>query len=172
MWQDIVVRELAVFVNISIEAAGLNFLLNTKPILRTIDPLLTSLQFKKEDQTSVDLISRIMNVLSKLSKETKGANEIALSKNLILRVILYFNKAIFPIELLMSSLRILHNCCKSTADFRATCLETHGFTLKTFDTIVSDSRSLVTESIAKQDWETLINTCSLISALADILPER
>jgi hypothetical protein len=43
MWQDIFVRELAVFVNVSIEASGLNFLLNTKPILPTIDPLLTSL---------------------------------------------------------------------------------------------------------------------------------
>jgi hypothetical protein len=113
-----------------------------------------------------------MNVLSKLSKETKGANEIAQSKNLILRVILYFNRSVFPMDLLMSSLRILHNCCKSSGDFRTTCLETHGFTLKTFDTIISDSKSMVTDSIAKQDWETLINVCSLISALADIIPER
>jgi len=29
MWQDIVIRELAVFVNISVEAAGVNFLVHT-----------------------------------------------------------------------------------------------------------------------------------------------
>lgn len=43
IWQDILVRELAVFVNVSIEASGLNFLINTKPVLPILDSLLTSL---------------------------------------------------------------------------------------------------------------------------------
>lgn len=43
LWQDVLVRELAVFVNVSIEASGLTFLLNTKPILPILDSLLTSL---------------------------------------------------------------------------------------------------------------------------------
>ena len=43
LWQDILVRELAVFVNVSIEASGLTFLLNTRPILPVLDTLLTSL---------------------------------------------------------------------------------------------------------------------------------
>jgi hypothetical protein len=43
LWQDILVRELAVFVNVSIEASGLTFLLITKPILPILDSLLTSL---------------------------------------------------------------------------------------------------------------------------------
>ena len=113
-----------------------------------------------------------MNLISKLSKETRGSLEITNSKNLILRVIMYFNKANFPHDLVMNSLRLLHNCCKTAPNFREICLDTHGFTLKTFDTIVTDSRAYVRDSIAKQEWETLINACSLISALSDVFPER
>ena len=43
LWQDVLVRELAVFVNVSIEASGLTFLLSTKPIVPILDSLLTSL---------------------------------------------------------------------------------------------------------------------------------
>jgi hypothetical protein len=89
-----------------------------------------------------------MNLLSKLSKEAKGASEIAKSKNLMLRVILYFNKTAFPTDLLMQSLRILHNCCRTGENFMDICFETHGFTQKTFDTIINDSRTMVTEAIA------------------------
>lgn len=69
-----------------------------------------------------------MNLLSKLSKESKGAQDIALSKNLMLRVILYFNKSAFPSDLLMHSLRILHNCCRNVENFKEICFETHSFT--------------------------------------------
>jgi hypothetical protein len=51
-------------------------------------------------------------------------------------------------------------------------LETHGFKLTTFDTIVSDVRVMATEAITGKDWDSLINSCSLISALSDTFPER
>jgi hypothetical protein len=172
MWQEVLVRELAVFINISVEATGLNYLLSSKPILPTLDPILTSLQFKKEDETSIELVTRIMNLLSKLSKEAKGASDLASSKNIMLRVILYFNRSAFPHDLVMHSLRLLHNCCKSVPDFRTLCLDTHGFSIKHFDTIITDSRTFLTESIEKQDWELFVNACHLISAISDVLPER
>ena len=72
----------------------------------------------------------------------------------------------------MQSLRILHNCCKTAADFRGLCLDTHGFKLAIFDTIISDVRVIAIEAIAGKDWDSLINSCSLISALSDTFPER
>ncbi len=66
-------RELAVFINVSIENLGLAYLLNTKPLLPILEPLLSQIQYSKTDETSMDLVSRIMNLLSKLSKEAKGA---------------------------------------------------------------------------------------------------
>ena len=51
-------------------------------------------------------------------------------------------------------------------------MDTHGFKLTTFDTVVSDVRIMAIEAIAGKDWDSLINSCSLISALSDTFPER
>lgn len=113
-----------------------------------------------------------MNLLSKLTKDPKGAHAIALSKNLVLRVILYFNKEVFPFELVLHCIRVLHNCCKSALDFRGLCLESHGFTLKSFDGCVRDSLAIFNECLQKGDWDNFTNICSIVSALTDCFPER
>ena len=43
--------------------------------------------------------------------------------------------------------------------------------MKSFDTVIEDNLALFTESVSKQDWDTFINTCSLVSALIDTFPE-
>ena len=60
-------------INISVEASGQTFLCETKKIIHFIDKLLTATQYKKEDENSVDLVNRIMNLLSKLSRVIIGA---------------------------------------------------------------------------------------------------
>lgn len=60
-------------INISVEASGQTFLCETKKIIPFIDKLLTATQYKKEDENSVDLVNRIMNLLSKLSRVIIGA---------------------------------------------------------------------------------------------------
>jgi hypothetical protein len=62
-----------VLINISVEASGQIFLCETKKIIPFIDKLLTATQYKKEDENSVDLVNRIMNLLSKLSRVIIGA---------------------------------------------------------------------------------------------------
>ena len=127
MWQEVAIRELAVLINISVEASGQTFLCETKKVIPFIDKLLTGIQYKKDDENTVDLVNRIMNLLSKISRDANGVRQIAESKNLIFRSLLYFNKAAFPVDIVMNSLRVIHNCCKSVEGFREICLETHSF---------------------------------------------
>ena len=96
LWQEVAIRELAVLINVSVEAPGQKFLCETKLIIPQVEKLLTAVQFKKEDENSVDLVSRIMNLLSKLTRDQRGVQQIAENKNLIFRSILYFNKAAYP----------------------------------------------------------------------------
>jgi hypothetical protein len=72
MWQEVAIRELAVLINISVEASGQTFLCETKKIIPFIDKLLTAIQYKKDDENSVDLVNRIMNLMSKLSRDLNG----------------------------------------------------------------------------------------------------
>jgi vesicle coat complex subunit len=37
--------------------------------------------------------------------------------------------------------------------------------------VIQDSLALFNESLVKSDWDTFINSCSLVSALIDIFPE-
>ena len=142
LWQEVAIRELAVLINVSVEAPGQKFLCETKLIIPQVEKLLTAVQFKKEDENSVDLVSRIMNLLSKLTRDQRGVQQIAENKNLIFRSILYFNKAAYPQDIVMNSLRVIHNCCKSAENFRTICLDKHAFNMKIFDTLVSDSLSI------------------------------
>jgi hypothetical protein len=136
MWQEVVIRELAVLINVSVEAVGQSYLIENKKVVGQLEKLLTAVVYKKEDENSVDIVNRLMNLLSKISRDSNGAQQIAESKNLVFRAILYFNKATYPIDIVMNSLRLLHNCAKSAQGFRELCLERHGFTLKNFDTVI------------------------------------
>lgn len=113
-----------------------------------------------------------MNLLSKLSRDASGAKGITENKNLMFRVLLYFNKGAFPLDLVLHSLRILHNCLKLAPDFRTTCLDTHGFTLSSFDQCITDIVSIFHEAIKSNDWDNCQLSCQIASAISDVLPER
>ena len=72
----------------------------------------------------------------------------------------------------MNCLRIIHNCCKTVEGFKDICLDTHGFQTKMFDTLVSDTLSLFHEGVSKQEWDSVINACSMVSVFIDSFPER
>jgi hypothetical protein len=92
LWMDIATRELAVLVNVCIEPSGQTYLIKQKSIVTVVDNVLTSLLYKKEDETLCEVISRILNLLAKISRDKEGATNIANSKNLIMRGLMYFNK--------------------------------------------------------------------------------
>lgn len=158
-------------INVSIENVGQAFLIN-RSVVQLADSLLTGVIFNKEDADICEIINRILNLLAKLSRDQKGAQQIAESKNLLLRVILYLNKTSFPLDMVLQALRILHNCCKSANGFREIYLDTHKFTVKNLDTVVNDTLSIFTESLGNGDWDNFTNACSLVSALSDCFPER
>jgi len=170
MWMELVTRELAVLINVSVEQAGQVYLVGR--VIPALDALITGLLYTKTDELTVEVISRTLNLLAKLSRDQQGALAIAQSKNIVLRALLYFNRGVFPAEYVLQSLRLLNNCIKTVPDFRGIFLDTHGFTLKGLDKCVSDTLDLFNESLQKGDWDNFTNACSFVSGLSDAFPER
>jgi len=122
-WMDTAVRQLGVLINVCLEQVALSFLIGAKKIVKVVEGVINGIVYKKEEKDIVEIVARIMNLLSKISKDKSGAQEIAESKNLVLRVLLYFNKSLFPQDLVLNSLRTLHNIIKSSDNFRNLFLE-------------------------------------------------
>jgi hypothetical protein len=142
-----------------------------KQVIGLLEQVLTTVTYNKAEESHCEIVNRVLNMLSKLSRDVRGAQVIAESKNLLLRVILYFNLEAFPQELVFHSLRILHNCFKSAPNFRSLYLETHSFTVKNLDTLSRDLLAIFNSSLASGDNDSLINGCSCVSALNNVFPE-
>ena len=124
-------------INVSIEAVASSYLIQKKDIIPLLDTLMTGILYSKTDENGTnEVISRVLNLLAKLSRDVSGAEAIAVSKNLTLRLVLYFNRAAFPNEYFLQCLRVLNNVFKTVADFRSTYLDKHGFTLHSLDRCV------------------------------------
>ncbi len=73
MWAELVTRELAVLINVSVEQAGQTYLIGPKNLVSSMDLLVTGTLFSKTDDLVVEIIGRSLNLLAKLSRDQKGA---------------------------------------------------------------------------------------------------
>jgi hypothetical protein len=122
-WMDTAVRKLGVMINVCLDQVALSYLIGSKKIVKVVEGVINGVVYKKDEKDTVEMVGRIMNLLSKISKDKGGAQEIAESKNLVLRILLYFNKSLFPQDLVLNSLRTLHNIIKTSENFRNLFLE-------------------------------------------------
>lgn len=91
-WTETVTRELAVLINVSIEGTAQTYLISEVGVFAQLETLITTVLYKDEPE----VVSRVLNLLSKLSRDIKAAQAIAESKNILLKILLYFNKGAFP----------------------------------------------------------------------------
>jgi len=75
------------------------------------------LQYKGEE---VELLNRLVNLLGKVTRQTKGAEFVANSKELVTLTIVYFNRT-YP-DMIHNCLRVFHSICK-LPDFASLCSE-------------------------------------------------
>eukprot|EP00347_Sterkiella_histriomuscorum_P021645 403333259 len=165
LWLESINRELGILINVCLEPKAQAFLIN-KNVVKGLEKLITGMQYKGEE---IEIVNRIINLLSKIARDPNGALQIAESKDIVLRVLIYFNRN-FP-QLVFNCLRIFHALCR-VPDFRSICLDLHKFNPKNFDTYVNEVVALFNESLSENQMDNFINCCSSVSAFGDVLPER
>jgi len=72
-WMDTAVRELGVMINVCLEQVALSYLIGSKKIVKVVEGVINGVVYKKEEKDSVDIVGRIMNLMSKISKDKGGA---------------------------------------------------------------------------------------------------
>ena len=105
-WQETVSRQLAVMANVSLESGGQARLIDMG-IIPVCETVVRSCTFKGEES---ELITRTLNILSKVCKQVQGAEQAALSKHIVLTVLLYFQRG-YP-TLYLNCLRTFHSLCR------------------------------------------------------------
>jgi len=110
--------------------------------MKCMENLISGVQYKGE---KMEVINRSFNLLAKVSKDATGAKEIADSKVLVIRTLLYFNHQ-FP-ALINNAMRVFHACCK-IANFHSVCIDHHQIGLNNFDTYVAEVQALFHENYA------------------------
>lgn len=168
-WFDMHHKQLAVFVNVSVEAPGQRFLFEAG-VLEALPELLMAC--KSQDKLQREVLERILNLYSKMFRLPEAAAAVAKQRNAVFKIILYFSKE-FGGELQLNALRALHALCK-VPGFRELCFEEHKFSAKTFDLYVKEVNAFFAESLApgKEDWSNFVNACGSAAAFVDAFPER
>lgn len=108
-WLDLVHRQLAVFINVSVENAGQSTLLKSD-IIPVIEEIIKECKTSEPQQKSV--IERCFNILSKLMRKPEAIVQVSKSKHVIFKTFLFMNRT-YEGELQMNALRTLHPLCKS-----------------------------------------------------------
>lgn len=173
-WKDMVFKTMACFVNLSIEAPAQSLFLS-RNLLDDVQALLTVL--KTSDPEDRPIIERIYNFLGKILRNQEAAAKVLTQKHTVFKTILYFHRQFKDGDLQLNALRTLHPLTR-LPDFKDTCLNEHKFTVKTFDTYVTESIQLFKDSLdkskndGKEDWATFVNACASTTAFVGAFPER
>ena len=97
-------------------------------------------------------------MLSRLVKAEEGHSKILGSKDLMLKLIVYYTFEDYN----KSALITLHTLM-SKPDFRTVCLETHQFTLASFMPFVNSSKANYKRYLESENWDEYQNCCTSIS---------
>lgn len=107
-WVDSSSRELAVLINSGLDERAQIFMAE-KGIVATIEEAIKMVCVTKAPGVK-DVLARCINVISKVSKNARGLNDLVQSKVLIMNILLGYCSE--TEDLFKSSLIALHQCCK------------------------------------------------------------
>lgn len=168
-YQDMMTRQLAIFVNVSVEPEGINYLVKAQ-ITDSLEELIKTC--KSSTKLEREILERSFNVLSKLMKDESVVNKFLQQRNTIFKGLLYYNKE-FSGDLQMNALRTLAPAMKHP-DFRKVCFEEHKFTMAIFDTFRKEGIYLFEESLkpeGKENWANFANATTSLVVYGNLFPE-
>ena len=122
-WEDMVFKELAILINVSLEQQAQK-LIFAKKVTDSLENLI--MHCKSTEPTQRSILERCFNLLSKILRLPESPTDIAKRKNVVFKTILFMNKQ-FAGDLQNNALLTLHPLCK-VPDFKKICFEDHKFT--------------------------------------------
>lgn len=125
-------RELQTLNNCSLEPAA-QIMLAAKNFDKMAESVLKTIGMKPTNDQEKELIERVLQLLSRLAKVDEGRQKMVNSKDLLLKMLIYYTKA----ETNKSTLITLHTLMTQVPNFRSIVLDTHKFTLASFDSFVN-----------------------------------
>lgn len=141
-WLDMAQKQLAVFINISVEESGQSNLIK----LDIFEELQELVKFCKcGDQLQREILERTFNLYSKLFRNKNAVEKVLHHKHVVFKAILYFNSQ-FEGDLQMNALRTLHPLMKNP-EFKKVCYEEHSFTSSMFDAYPKEAMGMFFKSL-------------------------
>lgn len=108
-------------------------MLAAKNFDKMAESVLKTIGMKPTNDQEKELIERVLQLLSRLAKVDEGRQKMVNSKDLLLKMLIYYTKA----ETNKSTLITLHTLMTQVPNFRSIVLDTHKFTLASFDSFVN-----------------------------------
>mmetsp|Transcript_10000 Transcript_10000/g.15148 ORF Transcript_10000/g.15148 Transcript_10000/m.15148 type:complete len:388 (-) Transcript_10000:91-1254(-) len=166
-WFDMVTKELAIFINVSIESPAQATLFN-EGLIDIMEELVIAC--KTSEPLQKQILERVFNLLSKIFRHSEAPAAAAEKRHLVFKAVLYMNKE-FGEELQLNALRTFHALCK-VPDFKDICTDTHKFPAATFNGYVKEIIALFDASVKSENWANLINAQSSMVGFVTAFPER
>ena len=105
------------------------------------------------------MIDRILQLLSRLVKNAAGQEKIIQSKDILLKLHVYYS-----IERTnKSALITLHTLATQREDFKEVLMETHGFTLQSFRGFINTAITNFNRARETESWDEYVNVCASIT---------
>jgi hypothetical protein len=168
-WVDMVFKQLAFLVNVSLEAEGQRQMFELE-LLPDIDMLLK--RCNSTDAAQRATLERCLNLLSKVVKQPDAALAVSSMRHVVFKLVLY-SSGQFKGELQMNAFRCLHAVFK-TSDFGARAISELGLTTAVFDNLPKDLVTVFKDSYEREepDWSAFVNTCAVTIATIEAFPDR
>jgi len=115
-----------------------------------------------------ELLERILQLMSRLVKNDEGARRVMGSKDLLLKLFVYYTRD----ETHKSALITLHTLMVRVDRFREILFETHNFTAASLDGFVRKGKASYTSAKEAAKWDDYVYVCSSLSAFVTVFPER
>lgn len=114
------------------------------------------------------MIERILQLLSRLVKCSDGQEKILMSKNIMFKLHVYYGIKTTNKFALIS----LHTLATQRQDFKEVLLETHGFTLASFDGFVNTGIANFKRAVQEEAWDDYVNICASLTGFVGKFDER
>ena len=131
-----------------------------RPFDQVCEIIFKTLTVRPSEAEQKELIERILQLLSRLAKQEAAREKIVASKDIMLKLFVYYT---FP-DTNKSALITLHTLFSQKSDLVEILLDSHNFTLASFDSFVSTSKANFTRTMETNDWNEYVNVCSSIIA--------
>jgi len=166
-WVESASRALHTLNNTAIEPVAQEALAS-RDFDKVIENIFKTLPMKPADAHQLELVERTVQLMSRLCKVDTGARRIVASKDLMLRLFVFYTMD----STHKNALITLHTLMVKVPEFRQILLDEHKFTLASFDSFVTSGIASYQKSLENESWDEYAFVCTSLSGFITVFPER